>query len=353
MPINEKLIKSEILNNTLKREIWPEIKIVSQPKMGKVRSVYDIGDGTMLMVSSDNLSTHDIVHRRQVYAKGENLDAISSYYFEQTKYIIRNHFLKTVAPNTWLVEKTHPMLVEMVFRKYLTGSGWKSYKEADGPKKGMEFCGVKLRPGYRENERLDEVIFTPTGKGQVKNFDIPEFRGLNTEDDDPKLTLEVIRKNYKTFGFRRPEDIDCVIDASFNLYSFINSDLESRGTLLADTKWEFGYLPDGRIRLIDECVTPDSSRFWKKENYVFDSATNKFLIVQEDKQPFRDYIEKLGLHKDKETLAKHWMADDVLKAGVIRYCNIREKITGTLPVITPKLKKEIILEVLGNAGYLR
>ena len=137
------------------------------------------------------------------------------------------------------------------------------------------------------------------------------------------------------------------------MFDSISRDLESRGYLLADTKWEFGYFPDGTIGLIDECVTPDSSRIWGKAQYEFNPEKSEFIIVQNDKQPFRDYVEALGLDEDKEALAAHWMADEVLKAGVIRYCNIREKITGTLPEITTTPRKDIILEALGDAGYLR
>jgi len=92
----------------------------------------------------------------------------------------------------------------MVFRGYLTGSGWKAYAKNDGPSKGMEFCGVQLRPGYRKNEKLDRVIFTPTAKGQVKDFPIHEFAGLKADDDDPKLTIDIIRRNYQAFGLRKP-----------------------------------------------------------------------------------------------------------------------------------------------------
>ena len=360
--IDEKLITPEVLNNTLKKEIYPGVKVVAPPKMGKVRIVYDVGNNQLLMVSSDALSTHDVVHKRSIYGKGENLDAISSYYFEKTKDIIGNHFIDNIAPNTWLVEKVDPILVEMVFRKYITGSGWKGYKGDNGPEEGCDFCGVQLRSGYKKNESLDSLIFTPTAKGQVKDFDIPEFKELvaKAKDkeaalnaDDPKLTEDIIRKNFKAFGLRKPEDLDFLVNAGTQLYVTISEDLESKGYLLADTKWEFGYSKDGKIILIDECVTPDSSRIWEKEKYVFNPEKNEFTIVQEDKQPFRDYVEMLGLDKDKEALAEHIMADDVLKAGVIRYCNIRETITGTLPEITTNPRKGVILDALGRAGYLK
>ena len=365
MPIDEKIITPEVLNNTLKQEVYPEIKVLNPPKMGKVRTVYDIGDNKMIMISSDNLSTHDVVHKRQVYGKGENLDAISSNYFEKTKNIIGNHFLENLAPNAWLLQKANPILVEMVFRGYLTGSGWKAYDEAAGPVIGMEFCGVDLRPDYKKNEKLDDIIFTPTAKGRVMDFNIPEFRDIvdkanSLKDkydalvgDDPKLSIDIIKRNYKEFGLRKQEDLNFVIDAASKLYNFIHADLESKGYLLADTKWEFGYLADGSIGLIDECVTPDSSRFWNKEKYKLDSGKNEFTIVQDDKQHFRDYIEKLGLHKNKKALAEHWMDDEVLKEGVIKYCNISETITGTLPEITTAPRKEIILETLAKGGYLK
>ena len=355
MPIDEKLITPEVLANTLKKEIYPEVKVVAPPRMGKVRVVYDVSNKQLIMMSSDDLSTHDVVHKRQVYAKGENLDAISSNYFEKTGHMIPNHFLKTIALNTWLVQKADPILVEMVFRKYLTGSGWKAYAKENGPEQGTEFCGVLLREGYRKNEMLDEVIFTPTAKGQVKDFPIKEFKDMNPEEDDPKLTAEIIWDNYKAFNLRKPEDLFVMIDAARELYEFIDTDLESRGFLLADTKWEFGYFPNGAIGLIDECVTPDSSRIWSKPHYRFNPEKNEFSILQEDKQHFRDYIEALGLHTPdkKRELAKHWMDDNVLKEGVIKYCNIREAITGTLPEITIEPRKEVILESLASGGYLK
>ena len=355
MAINEKLITPEIMDNTLKKEVYPEIDVVTEPKMGKVRIVYDVKSNKLVMKASDDLSTHDVVHKRQVYGKGENLNAISSFYFEKTKHIVGNHFIESLAPNTWLVEKAEPILVEMVFRKYITGSGWKAYDKANGQEQGTEFCGASLRPGYRKNEMLDDVIFTPTAKGQVKDFPIPEFKGLDPETDDPKLTVDTIRKNYKAFGLRKPEDLDNVVDIAFRLYDCIHSDLESKGYLLADTKWEFGYFPDGSIGVIDECVTPDSSRIWSKSLYTFNPEKNEFTIVQDDKQHFRDYVESKGLHTPdkKKELAEHWMDDNILRGGIVKYCNIREIITGTPTEITTEPRKEVVLEALASGGYLK
>ena len=319
--------------------------------MGKVRTVYDVGQDRLVLVSSDNLSTHDVVHKRQVYGKGDTLDAISSFYFRQTAGIIPNHFIRTLGPNTWLTQKAKPILVEMVFRKYLAGSGWHAYEEANGPKKGTHFCGVWLRPGYRKNEALDEIIFTPTAKGQVKDFPIPEFREMDPEEDDPKLNLDTIRLNYKAFGLRRQEDIDILQQAAFRLYELIHADLQVKGHLLADTKWEFGYLPDGRIALIDECVTPDSSRFWSVSHYQFDPQENEFTVVQDDKQHFRNHIERLGLHRDKAALARYQMPDEVLIEGIVKYGNIREAITGTPMEITTKPRKEAVFEALADGGF--
>ena len=353
MTIDERLITAGVMNNTLKREVYPQIKVRSPPKLGKVRTVYDVSYDRLLMISSDNLSTHDVVHRRQVFAKGENLDAISSYFFNRTQHIIPNHYIETIAPNTWFTEKADKILIEMVFRKYITGSGWKEYEREDGQEKGREFCGVFLRPGYRKNEKLDNVIFTPTAKGQVKDFKISEFKGLNPEEDDPKLTLDIIRRNYQAFNLKDPNDIDILMNIGLCLYDDINSDLDPKNELLADTKWEFGYTLDGRILLIDECVTPDSSRIWNKEQYKFDEEKNEFTVVQDDKQHFRDHIEFLKLDKDKKALAEYWMPDDVMKKGIAKYCNIRKIITGTSPKITTYPKKEIILNALNDKGFLR
>ncbi|MCX6742422.1 MAG: phosphoribosylaminoimidazolesuccinocarboxamide synthase [Candidatus Pacearchaeota archaeon] len=359
MPIDEALLTPDILDNTLARDTFTKVRIVpgTTPKMGKVRTVYDIGkkegDGLLLMVSSDNLSTHDVVHPRRVYGKGENLDAISSHFFELTSGIIPNHYLETIGPNAWIVRRAEPILVEMVLRAYLTGSGWKAYLQAEGPDKGVNFCGVPLRPGYCKNARLDSVIITPTAKGQAKDFPIPEFAGLNPEKDDPPITLDMIRRNYQAFGLRKPEDLDVITNAARKLYQLINRELLATGNLLADTKWEFGYLPDGSIALIDECVTPDSSRFWSAEEYRYDPSKNLFVAVQRDKQHFRDYIEMLKLHLDKDLLSKYWMPDEVIRTGVKLYGDMREAITGTQMLITTDPVRERVIAALDKRGMLK
>jgi len=199
---------------------------------------------------------------------------------------------------------------------------------------------------------LDEIIFTPTTKRPVRDFQIPEFKDIDQEKEDLQITMNTIKNNYEAFGLRKKEDIDTLVDAGFELYDFINADLESKGFLLADTKWEFGYFSDGTLGLIDGCVTSDSSRFWNKKEYKFDSNKNEFSILQGDKQPFRDYIERLGLHENKAALAEHWIDDQVIREGVIRYCNMRKIITGTQTNITAHPKKRLILETLRNKSYL-
>ena len=353
MPIDERLFTPDVLANTLSREIFPEVRTIAPPKMGKVRTVYRVGKNQLVLVTSDNLSTHDVVHRRQVYGKGDNLNAISAFYFDLTDDIIPNHFQTYLGPNTWLTHEATPIRVEMVFRAYITGSAWKAYEKADGPERGMNFCGVHLREGYKRNQRLDSVIFTPTAKGQVKDFDISEFASLDSNEDDPKLTIDVIRRNFRVFGLRRAEDIDYLVEKSLALYHAIHSDLASKGHLLADTKWEFGYLPDGRIALIDECVTPDSSRFWNAKLYKFDEEKNIWIAEQDDKQHFRDHVESLGLHKDEKALAEYWMPDELLRAGIGKYANIRQTITGTTMEITTKPRREAVLETLAQKGFLR
>lgn len=351
MPIDEALLTQEVLDNTLVREVLSEVRVVpgTFPKMGKVRTVYDLG-AYLLMISSDNLSTHDVVHRRQVYGKGENLDAISAYFFNATKGIIPNHYAATLGPNAWLVRKAQPIMVEMVLRAFLTGSGWKDYANAQGPEKGMVLCGNQLRPGYCRNEKLDQLIVTPTTKGPARDFAVPELAGI--DKDDASISLAAIRANYQAFGLRRPEDLDIIVDASLKLYGFINFELAATGNILADTKWEFGYLADGTIALIDECVTPDSSRFWSVADYQWNPAKSEFTAVQHDKQPFRDHIERLGLHKDKAALARYEMPWEEIRAGVKRYGDMRELITGTPMLITTEPVKERLLAALGAKGYL-
>jgi len=204
-----------------------------------VRDVYDL-EKRLLIVSTDRISAFDVVLPNGVPHKGEALNRLSVYWFNQTKNIIPNHILDVVDPRMVLVKKTVPIEIEFVIRGYLYGSAWERYRE------GKPSCGIKLPPGLREAEKLPKPILTPTTKAEV-GHDIEI-----TKDD-------VVKK----IGRDLAEEIE---ETCLRIYERASKRAEANGIIVADTKVEFG-LYDEELLLIDELFTPDSSRFWPSEKY--------------------------------------------------------------------------------------
>ena len=242
-------------------------------KRGKVRDVYDFGD-RLLIVATDRLSAFDVVMPDPIPGKGEMLTRISLFWFEQMKDIVRNHLLSSdvndysnachshadmLAGRSMLVTKTEPLEIECVVRGYLSGSGWKSYQ------KDRTVCGLRLPDGLREADRLPEPIFTPSTKAEAGQHDI------NISFDEAA-------------AIAGRETVEKARDLSLAIYQRGVEIAEGKGILIADTKFEFGFV-DGALILIDEALTPDSSRFWPKYGYAPGGPQQSF-----DKQYVRDYL---------------------------------------------------------------
>jgi len=261
-------------------------------KRGKVRDVYDL-DKRLLIVSTDRISAFDVVLPNGVPHKGEALNRLSVYWFDQTKNIIPNHILDVVDPRMVLVKKTDPIKIEFVVRGYLYGSAWERYKE------GKPICGIKLPPGLRKAERLPEPILTPTTKAEVGH--------------DIEMTKEDV---VKKIGRDVAEEIE---EACLKIYERTSEKAEANGILVADTKLEFGFY-DGELILIDELFTPDSSRFWPSEKY--EVGRDQFSF---DKQYVRDYLDSLGWNRQPPAPS---LPDYVILETSKKYIEAYERLTG-------------------------
>ncbi|OGF44733.1 MAG: phosphoribosylaminoimidazolesuccinocarboxamide synthase [Candidatus Firestonebacteria bacterium RIFOXYD2_FULL_39_29] len=248
-------------------------------KRGKVRDIYDLGD-KLLVVSTDRISCFDVVLPTCIPYKGEVLNQLSIFWFKFTKDIVDNHLVTgdssgfpielnkykdELLGRSMIVKKAKPIPIECVVRGYLAGSGWKEYK------KTQSVCGIKLPAGLKESCKLAEPIFTPSTKEETGH--------------DINVSEEYVSREIGT------ETIKMLKEISFKLYKKVGEYAESRGIIIADTKFEFGILND-KIILIDEVFTPDSSRFWLKEKYK-----EGFSQQSVDKQFVRDYLEKTGWNK--------------------------------------------------------
>lgn len=276
-------------------------------RKGKVREVYDIGN-ELLIVASDRISAFDVIMNETVPEKGKILNQISTYWLKETTDIIENHLVSDTATEypslleyaeylngrSMIVKKAKPLPVEFIVRGYIAGSGWKAYQETG------EICGVNLPDGLEKYGKLDEPIFTPSTKAD--------------EGHDENITYE------QCCDILGKELTDKLRDVSINLYNFGSKKLEQEGVLLADTKFEFGELEDGSVILIDEALTPDSSRMWLTEDYSPGSEPTNY-----DKQILRDYLESLDWDK---TPPAPTLPDEVINKILSKYKEAFVKITG-------------------------
>jgi len=282
-----------------------------QVASGKVRDVYAIDARHLLFVTTDRVSAFDVVMREGIPHKGAVLTAISAWWFEHTRDVIENHLVSTSVddlPNLdsgWrerlrgrimIVRRAEPTTIEWVVRGYLAGSGWKEYQRS------QSVCGIALPPGLQLSSRLPRPILTPTTKEET--HDLPLTPAEARERAGPELYAQAER-------------------ASLELFARGTRELEKLGILLADTKFEFGRI-DGRLLLIDEALTPDSSRFWPKE--AWKPGTNP---PSYDKQILRDYLETLPWDK---TYPPPPLDPAVLAKVGAKYLEVCAKITGRVPV---------------------
>ncbi len=278
---------------------------------GKVRDLYEAGEKYLLIVSTDRLSAFDFILPTAIPRKGEILNKISLFWFDKTRHIIKNHIvssdlkeIKKCLPGakldgeyfkgrTLLVLKTKRVDFECIVRGYITGSGWKEYL------KHGAVCGISLPAGLKEAQKLPEPVFTPTSKAD--------------QGHDENVSFEDMAK---ALGAPLAEEIRA---KSLSLYKFAADYAETKGILLADTKFEFGTL-DGELILIDEALTPDSSRFWDAAAYEVGSSP-----VSYDKQFVRNWLEKSGW--DKVSVPPE-LPREVVLATISKYMEALEKITG-------------------------
>jgi phosphoribosylaminoimidazole-succinocarboxamide synthase len=283
---------------------------------GKVRELYAQGEDRLLLVASDRISTFDVVLPTEIPDKGRVLTGLSGFWFARTRSICPNHLIALGADGRSTECRRLDMLpIECVVRGYLAGSGWKDYG-ATG-----EVCGHRLRPGLRESERLPEPIFTPATKA--------------TSGHDMNITREEAARLVGAERFAEAERL------SIALYEFAAEHARARGIIIADTKFEFGTDPSGRLVLGDEALTPDSSRFWPADTYRPGGAQPSY-----DKQFVRDFCETTGWSK---TYPGPALPADVVSGTRARYVEAFERLTG-LAFADYVARPEIVLGTAAGAS---
>jgi len=269
------------MKNNSKIIFHSNIKSLELINRGKVRDIYKVDDEHLLIVTSDRLSAFDVILPDPIPGKGHVLTEVSNFWFERFKNIIPNHItettisdvinskeeLKILEGRASIVKKLKPLPIEAVVRGYLIGSGWEDYK------KSGEICGISLSSGMRQAEKLSEPIFTPATKA-------------NVGDHDENISFD---KTKKLIGEGLAKKIR---DISLKIYNEAAQFTENKGIIIADTKFEFGLNDSNELILIDELLTPDSSRFWPTESYKIGISPPSF-----DKQYIRDYLETLDWNK--------------------------------------------------------
>jgi phosphoribosylaminoimidazole-succinocarboxamide synthase len=277
--------------------------------MGKVRDIYELDDDALLLVATDRISAFDHVLGSGIPDKGKVLTQLSAFWFEQTQHLVRNHLITasvrdypaslqadaaTLVGRSMMVRRTQPLPVECVARGYLSGSGWKEYAATGA------VCGITLPAGLRESDRLPEPIFTPATKATSGH-------DLNvSEDEAGRIVGRELVARLKTL--------------TLQLYAFGAARAQAHGIILADTKFEFGLLPSGELILIDEVMTPDSSRYWPQDSYRPGGPQPSF-----DKQYVRDYLETIRWNKQPPVPT---LPDDVVLRTREKYLEAYRRLTG-------------------------
>jgi phosphoribosylaminoimidazole-succinocarboxamide synthase len=286
-----------------------DIKSLPFLHRGKVRDIYAVGDDKLLVVQTDRLSAFDVILPDPIPGKGEVLTALSDFWLNKLQHIIPNH-LTGIAPESvvdtdadreqvrdraFVAKKLKPLPIEAIVRGYLVGSGWKDYQKTGA------VCGIKLHEGLREADKLPEPLFTPSTKAAVGDHD---------ENISFAQAVELL-------GEARAKEVR---DATLALYVEAANYAATKGIIIADTKFEFGVDEAGKLYLIDEALTPDSSRFWPADQYRVGSNPPSF-----DKQFVRDWLETSGWNKKNP--APH-IPRDVLQRTADKYREALVRLTG-------------------------
>jgi len=298
---------SRMVNTINETVLQLELPGIKKVKSGKVREMFDVGD-RLLLVASDRISAFDVIMPNGIPRKGEVLTQISHFWFEKFACLVPNHllakaddllpanlqpFADKLARRSMIVKKAKPLAIECIVRGYLSGSGWKEYK------KSQTVCGIKLPAGLTESTELPEPIFTPSTKAEAGH--------------DENISFDEVCKTVGTELATQARDL------SLKIYKAGRDYARQRGIIIADTKFEFG-LSDGKLILIDEVLTPDSSRFWPADQYQPGRGQPSF-----DKQFVRDYLETLDWNK---TPPGPKLPDDVVAKTSAKYLEAYERLTG-------------------------
>jgi phosphoribosylaminoimidazole-succinocarboxamide synthase len=277
-------------------------------RRGKVRDVYDLGD-RLLMVATDRISAFDVVMTEGIPDKGALLTQISAWWFDHLAHIVPNHVITTsveeieglseveramLRGRSMVVRKTQPLAIECVVRGYLAGSGWKEYQQS------RTVCGIPLPDGLIEGSRIDTPIFTPATKAEEGH----------DENISYERAAEIVGEQTASF----------VRDTSLAIYAAARDIVAEKGLILADTKFEFGIMPDGSVILIDEALTPDSSRYWLASEYAPGRTQHNF-----DKQILRDWLETTDWNKQYPPPT---LPESVIVGTRSKYMEAFERITG-------------------------
>lgn len=287
---------------------FTDLKEINFVKRGKVRDIYAYKD-SLLIISTDRISCFDVVLPTAIPHKGEVLTQLSVFWFNFTKDIIPNHLITAeldkfpeelkrygdiLSGRAMLVKKARPLPVECVVRGYLAGSGWKEYQNT------QSVCGIKLPKGLKESAKLPEALFTPSTK-EEKGHDI----NVNQDYVEKKIGKEASGK---------------IKEVSLALYKKARDYAQTKGIIVADTKFEFGYLGN-EIILIDEVFTPDSSRFWPNDGYREGGSCPSF-----DKQFVRDYLESINWDKTPDNIPR--LPNEVVEKTTQKYLEAYSRLTG-------------------------
>jgi len=276
---------------------------------GKVRDIYAVGDDKLLVVQTDRLSAFDVILPNPIPGKGEVLTAMSNFWLNKLQHVIPNHLTgidpesvvntdadrAQVRGRAFVAKKLKPLPIEAIVRGYLAGSGWKDYRKTG------KVCGIALPAGLREAEKLPEPLFTPSTKAAVGDHD---------ENISFAQTVELL-------GEARAKEVR---DATLALYVEAANYAATKGIIIADTKFEFGVDEAGKMYLIDEALTPDSSRFWPADEYRVGSNPPSF-----DKQFVRDWLESSGWNKKAPAPD---IPGEVLKKTADKYREVLVRLTG-------------------------
>jgi phosphoribosylaminoimidazole-succinocarboxamide synthase len=293
------------MNDAVVQTDFPDLKLV---RRGKVRDVYDLGDA-LLMIATDRISAYDVILPDPVPGKGIVLTQISLFWFDAMRSLVDNHVIAAdvdafppvcrpyrdlLKGRSMLVKKADPLPVECVVRGYITGSGWKDYQRTGA------ICGIALPENLQESEKLPEPIFTPSTKADL---------GLHDENIDFDGVVARVGKS----------TAEAIRDLTLSIYRQGETLARQKGIIIADTKFEFG-MADGKLILIDEVLTPDSSRFWPESDYRPGGAQKSF-----DKQYVRDYLQTLDW--DKAPPGPHLPAEIVANTRK-KYIEAYTRLTG-------------------------